>query len=166
MGKLPVARQNSILGALIVIIIMTIVGVGVILVMPIDYKIPAFFVVILFFFLYNNFSAKLYFHSLFKGIRFLRKKRFDEAIPLLEMGFARAQKHQWLDKYRYVLFLNPSKISIREIALIDIAYSYEQMGNGSKAIEYYEKTLEMFPESLLAKAGMNKAAAYENQNKE
>jgi len=41
------------------------------------------------------------------------------------------------------------------MALNNIAFCYGQIGQGSKAIEYYERTLKEYPDSGIAKAGLN-----------
>ena len=40
------------------------------------------------------------------------------------------------------------------MALLNIAFCYSQKGNGSKAKEYYEKTLQQFPGSEMAKSAL------------
>jgi hypothetical protein len=40
------------------------------------------------------------------------------------------------------------------MALNNIAFCYGQLGNGNLSKEYYQKTLDEFPESGLAKAAL------------
>lgn len=90
-----------------------------------------------------------------KGIRMIRKGKFEEAIPYFEKSYEFFKSNTWIDKYRYITMLTPSKISYREMALNNIAFSYTQIGNGQMARKYYEETLAQFPESGLAKVGLN-----------
>ena len=41
------------------------------------------------------------------------------------------------------------------MALINAAYCYAQVGDGQKAVEFYKKTLHQFPDSEIAKGGLN-----------
>jgi hypothetical protein len=45
-------------------------------------------------------------------------------------------------------------MSYKEMALNNIAFCYGQLGKGKLSKEYYEKTLDEFPESGIAKAGL------------
>jgi len=40
------------------------------------------------------------------------------------------------------------------MAMINMAFCYGQIGNGKKSKELYEKALEMFPESQMAKVAL------------
>jgi hypothetical protein len=42
----------------------------------------------------------------------------------------------------------------REMALCNIAFSYSQENNGSKAIEYYTKVISEYPNNGMAQAGL------------
>ena len=46
------------------------------------------------------------------------------------------------------------------MSLLNIAYCYSQSGNGELSKQYYEKALELFPHSELAKSALNAIAAY------
>ena len=89
-----------------------------------------------------------------KGILQIQKNNFQDAIPHFEKSFAFFQERLWLDKYRWLTMLSSSRISYQEMALVNIAFCYTQIGEGKKGEEYYEKTLELFPDSQIAQSGL------------
>ena len=99
-----------------------------------------------------------------KGIKKNNKGRFKDAISDFEKSFHFYKKYEWIDKYRFITLLSSSKFSYREMALGNIGFCYAQIGNGKKSKEYYEKTLEEFPESVLAKSALNMINAIENKS--
>lgn len=88
------------------------------------------------------------------GIKLVKEEKFQEAIEHFEQSYEFFRKFSWLDKYRYLTLLSSSKMSYQEMALNNIAFCYGQIGNGRKSKEYYEKTLQEFPDSGMAKAGL------------
>ncbi|MDM1140015.1 MULTISPECIES: tetratricopeptide repeat protein [unclassified Empedobacter] len=90
-----------------------------------------------------------------KGMEYIKQGNYAEAINEFQRSFDFFQKNEWIDKYRYLTLLTASKSSYREMALNNIAFSYSQMGNGQKAREYYEKTLQLFPENGMATSAIN-----------
>lgn len=90
-----------------------------------------------------------------KGMNHVRNQKFNEAISEFENSYAYFSKNEWIDKYRFITVLNSNKMSYKEMALNNIAFCYGQIGDGAKAKEWYQKALNEFPESGLAKAGLN-----------
>lgn len=88
--------------------------------------------------------------SLVKGSVKIIHGTLEGTIPLFEECFNFFQKYPWLDKYRYFFFLNPNDISYREASLDNIANAYVDAGQKQKAIETYEKMIELFPENYIA----------------
>ncbi|MBN4072924.1 tetratricopeptide repeat protein [Crocinitomix catalasitica] len=97
------------------------------------------------------------------GIRLVKKKKFKEAIKEFESSYNYFKKKNWIDKFRSITLLSPSRISYSEMALNNIAFCYGQLGNGKKALEYYEKTLKRFPESVLAITGIQMLKSMTNE---
>ena len=89
-----------------------------------------------------------------QGINLIKAEKFEEAIPCFEKSYQFFSRNSWIDKYRYVTLFSASKMSYKEMALCNIAFCYSQINEGLRAIEYYEKTLQEFPENGLAKAGL------------
>lgn len=90
-----------------------------------------------------------------KGIAYFKEKRFDLAIEQFAKSYDFFKKHYWVDQYRYIILLSSSRISYTEMSLLNIAFSYAQIGDGNRSKFYYEKTLEEFPNSEMAKMSLN-----------
>ncbi|WP_152425279.1 tetratricopeptide repeat protein [Nafulsella turpanensis] len=97
-----------------------------------------------------------------KGMSLIRKEKYNEAINYFEKSYSFFKQNDWVDKYRYLTLLSSTRLSYKEMALNNIAFCYGQVGDGGKAREYYEKTLNEFPESGIAKAGLRLLNAASN----
>jgi tetratricopeptide (TPR) repeat protein len=89
-----------------------------------------------------------------RGMSLFKREEFTAAIPEFEKSYAFFTKHKWIDNWRYLVLLSSSRISYREMALLNIAYCYGQSGNGAKSKEYYRRILEEFPDSGIAKSSL------------
>jgi tetratricopeptide (TPR) repeat protein len=89
-----------------------------------------------------------------RGIKLSKLKLFREAIPEFQSSYSFLSKYSWLDKYRFITMLDSSALPYREMALCNVAFSYAQVEEKSRAEEYYRKALEEFPESIMAKSGL------------
>lgn len=89
-----------------------------------------------------------------KGIKNVKSGNFEEAILHFEKSYDFFNQFKWIDKFRYFVLLSSSRMSYKEMALTNIAFCYGQIGNGKKAKEYYERTLDEFPDSGLALSGL------------
>ena len=89
-----------------------------------------------------------------RGIRLVNLKLFREAIPEFQSSYSFLSKYGWIDKYRSITMLDSSAMPYREMALCNVAFSYAQVDEKSKADEYYQKALDEFPESVMAKSGL------------
>jgi tetratricopeptide (TPR) repeat protein len=87
-----------------------------------------------------------------QGMLLTRQGRYKDAIKKYEASYAFFSKHRWVDDYRSLVLLTPSATSYREMALVNMAYCYAKLGKDKQAIAAYERTLEEFPESAIAKA--------------
>ncbi|MDH3228882.1 MAG: hypothetical protein OEN55_03715 [Alphaproteobacteria bacterium] len=94
-----------------------------------------------------------------KGIALIKKQDFEPAIDEFQKSYRFFQNHPWVDTYRYVTLLSSSRMSYREMALVNIAFCHSQIGNGRESKEYYEKALAEFPESEIAKSALRMIAA-------
>jgi hypothetical protein len=89
-----------------------------------------------------------------QGIKLVKQQDFSSAIPFFEKSVNFFTKNRWIDKYRFITLLSSSKISYKEMGLCNIAFCYSQTGNGVKAKEYYERTLDEFPNSVIASTAL------------
>ena len=90
-----------------------------------------------------------------KGIKNYHKQNYNDAILNFQNSLDFFKKHEWIDKYRYLVLLSSSKYSYREMALCNIAFCYGQIGEGKKAEYYYNVTLQEFPNNNLARSSLN-----------
>jgi hypothetical protein len=89
-----------------------------------------------------------------QGLRLTSERNFPEAIHSFEQSYAFFSKYGWVDRYRYLTMLTPSAVSFREMALVNIAYCYVQMGDWMKAKDYYQSIMAQFPHSQLARRAL------------
>lgn len=82
-------------------------------------------------------------------------QEFELAIEEFQKSYHFFTRNSWIDNHRYITMMSPSKQSVREMALINFAYAYGQMGNKEKTVEYYRRALQEFPESIMAKTALN-----------
>ena len=99
------------------------------------------------------------------GIRLSKQGKFQEAIPQYERSYQFFTKHKWIDRFRCLVLMSPSAISYREMALLNIAFCHGQLGNADLAKEYYQKTLQEFPDSGMAKASLKMIGTFEESEK-
>ena len=89
-----------------------------------------------------------------QGIAMCKRKKYEEAIPFFEQSYRFFTSNKWVDDYRFVTIFSSSRISYREIALLNIAFCHAQAGNREESKEYYQEALTEFPESEVAKAAL------------
>jgi tetratricopeptide (TPR) repeat protein len=88
------------------------------------------------------------------GMKKVKTENFESAIPNFERSYEFFQKHDWIDKFRFLVLLSSSRITYKEMALNNIAFCYGQIGQGDKSREFYKRTLKEYPDSGMAKAGL------------
>jgi tetratricopeptide (TPR) repeat protein len=95
-----------------------------------------------------------------KGIQLVHAGAFQKAIEHFKKSYIFFKKHEWVDQYRYIVLLSSSKISFREMALVNIAFCYSQLGNSEKSLEFYAQALKEFPSSNIAKTALKMAETF------
>ena len=88
------------------------------------------------------------------GIALFRRERFAEALPHFQRSYEFFTRHRWLDDWRFITLLSSSRISYREMALLNVAYCYGQTGDGERSREYYQRVAQEFPGSRIAEASL------------
>ncbi len=100
-----------------------------------------------------------------KGIVLSKAGKYEQAIEEFQKSYAFFSKHNWIDKYRFITLLSSSKVSYREMALLNIAFCYSQIKDGKNSKTYYLKTIEQFPNSEIAHASLKMIEAIESHDK-
>jgi len=88
------------------------------------------------------------------GMKFFKQERFAEAVPEFQKSYDFFLEHRWLDNWRAVTILSGSRISYREMALLNLAFCLGQIGQRAQALTAYKQALAEFPESKIAKAAI------------
>ena len=88
------------------------------------------------------------------GMAHLRKEELAPALERFKQSYDFFSRSRWVDNWRYVTLMSSSRISYQEMALLNIAYCYGQLGEEAMAKEFYQKTLHQFPDSAMAKAAI------------
>ncbi len=112
---------------------------------------------------YSQLSRRLIASAHRRGIRLVKRKEFEQAIPCFQRSYDFFTMHPNIDRYRSIILLSASLASYREMALVNIAFCHSQIGDGEKTKQYYRKALEIFPDSGLAQTGMNMVSAFEKK---
>lgn len=89
-----------------------------------------------------------------RGIALYKKKRYAEAIPHFEESYRFFTTNKWVDDFRFLTMFSSSRISYREMALLNVAFCHALAGDGAKSKEYYHQTFTEFPGSEIAKASL------------
>jgi tetratricopeptide (TPR) repeat protein len=90
-----------------------------------------------------------------RGLAFVRQGSYPEAIAAFEASYAFFARRVWLDRMRALTMMMPSRQSVREMALINIAYCYGQSGDKDQTKAYYQRALAEFPNSYMAQTALN-----------
>ena len=101
-----------------------------------------------------------------RGMVLYKNGKPEEAIDEFKKSYEFFTKNQWLDKYRYVVLLSASRVSYKEMDLNNIACCYSLVGDGAASKHYFEKTLEQFPDSELAKQALLMIKTFEKKPEE
>jgi hypothetical protein len=162
-SKTPIIRQTSWLMVIPQLLVMTaLIALVAILLRPKPLVTSVTYGAFLFL-VYSYGSRWLILKSHRQGIRLTRQKNYQAASEKFDESYQFFSDHAWVDRYRFLTLMSPSLISFREMALINSAFCHSQLGDIVNTKKFYQKTLEQFPESEMAKVALNLIAAAENQ---
>ncbi len=85
-----------------------------------------------------------------KGIFALKKGKLDLAVLAFERSYAYFHRYPWIDKYRAFTLLSSSRYSYIEMALMNMIYCLEQMGDHKTAKKYHQRLKQEFPDNTYA----------------
>ena len=149
MAKTPMIRQASILGSipnLLVLALFVWAGVSYFARDGMIYGLAAFFAL--------RFALRAIPRDHRAGIALVRNQKYSDAVPHFLRSFDYFESKRWLDDYRAFFMLSPSNASYREMALANAGFCSSQVGDGANARKYYERCLELFPDSMLASTSL------------
>ncbi|MBN1118433.1 MAG: hypothetical protein JXA77_14575 [Bacteroidales bacterium] len=86
-----------------------------------------------------------------KGLFYLRKRELEGAAFAFQKSYVFFSKYSWIDKYRAFVLFSLSEYSYKEMALMNIIYCYEQLGNKSKVNEFHNRLKKEYPENPYSK---------------
>ncbi len=116
--------------------------------------------------IYSVVSRLIMARSYQDGMRLYKKGRFKQAISAFQKSYDFFKRHQWIDRLRGIVLLSPSVTSYREMSLLNIAFCYGYMGNAEESKAYFARALEEFPNSTLARVGLNTIRVFERNLEE
>jgi len=82
-----------------------------------------------------------------KGIFYLKKGELQGAILAFQRSYQYFQKYSWIDQYRAFTLFSTSQLSYSEMALMNIIYCYEQLGDKKNAQKYHKILRQQFPDN-------------------
>ncbi len=97
-----------------------------------------------------------------RGIMYYKASKYTEAISEYKRSYDFFSKHPWVDKLRFITLLSASRISYTEMALLNIAYCYAMLEDVAAMKLYYQKAIEEFPNSEMAKQALKMIQAVED----
>ena len=89
-----------------------------------------------------------------RGMHYARQGRLELAILDFQKSYEFFHRHAWLDEMRYIFLLSTSRVSYREMGLLNLAYCDLWADRGEDAVRTYLRTIEEFPHSGLAWTGI------------
>ena len=89
-----------------------------------------------------------------RGMHYARQNRLELAIVEFQRSYEFFHRHTWLDEMRYIFLLSTSRVSYREMGLLNLAYCDLWADRGEDAVRTYLRTIEEFPQSGLAWTGI------------
>lgn len=88
------------------------------------------------------------------GVAHLRRGEFAKAVARLLAAYDFLQKHRAVDRYRFLLMLDSSAYSYREMALCNIGFAHARMGQAEEALRWYERAAAEHPDSDLSASAL------------
>ncbi len=80
-----------------------------------------------------------------KGVFFLKKGELQASILSFQRSYQYFQRYAWIDQYRALTLFSTSHLSYSEMALMNIIYCYEQLGDKKNAQKYHKILSQQFP---------------------
>ena len=108
-----------------------------------------------------GFIATLFPPHFRRAARAQKKGDLDSAIAEMEACLAFFQRHPWIDRHRWIVTLNSSAISYREMALLNIAAFQTLARRKEEAKAAYRRVIELFPNSVVGRQALTAIETFE-----
>jgi len=92
-----------------------------------------------------------------RGMVHLKREEFASALIQFQQSYDFFSRHGWVDQWRHLVFLSSNRTSYQKMALLNMAYCHNRMGEKEIAKELYHRTVARFPQSALARAAVQMA---------
>lgn len=86
------------------------------------------------------------------GLKAVANEEYDRALEYFQQSYAFFSEHEWLDRYRSITLMSPSKWSYREMALMNILTVHVRKKDFAAATEACRRVLEEFPNNQIAQS--------------
>ncbi len=100
-----------------------------------------------------------------RGVQLTRRQRWDEAQQAFQRSYDFFTRYSWIDRCRMIAMLSASRVSYREMALLNIATCQLQQKQVSEAKATYEHILEQFPDSPMAASALETIETVESASR-
>ena len=97
------------------------------------------------------FSYQIIFNKALKGIKHYRNNEYEKSVDMFNKCLEKVHKYPFIDKFRFTLFFNTTRISFKSIFYSHIINSYSMLENNEKCIEWIKRFIADEPNSVLAK---------------
>ncbi|MDX2141209.1 MAG: tetratricopeptide repeat protein [Chloroflexota bacterium] len=108
-------------------------------------------------------SKLLAFREHRKGMLLIRQEKYREAIEAFKRSYDQFADYPWIDRLRWLVCLDASAVSYREMALVNIAFCHVYLDEGEQAKQVYERVLQEFPGSMIARSAMRMIESFEKR---
>ncbi|MCC7026527.1 MAG: DUF4375 domain-containing protein [Saprospiraceae bacterium] len=80
-----------------------------------------------------------------KGVRLIKKEKYDDAIQCFQMSINFFNKNKLLDKFGFIFLLNSSTMTYEEMGVCNIIYCLCQSGERTRGAEMYRQLIKDLP---------------------
>lgn len=89
-----------------------------------------------------------------RGISLVKRQRFADAIPEFRQSYEFFANAEWVDRWRSITMLSSSRMTYREMALLNVAFCLTQTGERDQALAEYRRVIGEFPGSKMAETSI------------
>jgi len=85
----------------------------------------------------------------------MKLQNFKAAANAFQRSLEFFEKYPDLDQWRSIILLSTAKYGYKEMALTNLGFVYGRLNEPKKSEQYYRKALELNPNNVNAKTGLN-----------